>query len=129
MVVVVGAIDVGGKVPVTGAVVPASVPLVQIGKIPTTGGAVVPAIVPPIVVAIVAGGNVPVTGVVVPASVPPVVGAVVAGGMSDGVFVVFVVFVVIFGGFTMIEGSRTHSPTIEEFPENGHHKLFVASLK
>jgi len=56
-------------------------------------------------------------------------------GLLVGFFVVGFIrgFIVVglfdFGGFTMTEGSRTHSPTIEEFPENGHHKLFVAILK
>jgi hypothetical protein len=64
------------------------------------------------------------------------VGIFVVGFIVDGfIFVGFIVvgFIVVglfdFGGFTMTEGSRTHSPTIEEFPENGHHKLFVAILK
>jgi hypothetical protein len=56
---------------------------------------------------------------------------IVDGFFFDGFF--FDGFIVVglfdFGGFTMIERSRTHSPTIKEFPENGHHRLFVASLK
>jgi hypothetical protein len=60
-----------------------------------------------------------------------VVGFIVVGFIVVGFIVVGFILVGLFdfGGFTMIEGSRTHSPTIEEFPENGHHKLFVASLK
>ena len=51
----------------------------------------------------------------------------VVGSLLDDVAGLLVVFV-FGGGFKMIEGSRTHSPTLGEFPENGHNKLFVAIL-